>query len=129
MSIAMMGRDYNRASVILWITGNGPVLDANYLGTVGTTVALNDSSRPYTFVIDDPQSSTPAKLIEDAGYLRNAGMKVYTQNGYWYSSLIDTLFPPLPSDMPDAITEWARSAGSDLSPIRTPAPTSFPDLT
>jgi hypothetical protein len=129
MSIAMIGRDYNRASVMLWITGNGPVLDANYLGTVGTTVALNDSSRPYTFVIDDPQSSSPAKLIEDAGYLRNAGMKVYAQNGYWYSSLIDTLVPAMPSDMPVVITEWAGSEGSDLNPIGTPGTQAFPDFT
>jgi beta-glucuronidase len=129
MVTAMIARDYNRASVILWIAGNGPVLDANYLGTVGTTIALHDSSRPYTFVIDDPQSSTAAKIVEDAAYLRNAGMKVYAQNGYWYSSLIDTLVPAMPSDMPVVITEWAGSEGSDLGPIGAVGTKAFPNFT
>jgi beta-glucuronidase len=129
MAIAMSERDYNRASVILWIAGNGPTLDANYLGSVGTTFALHDATRPTTFVIDDPTSTTPAKILQDAAYLRNAGMKVYAQNGYWYSNLIDTLVPAMPTDMPVVITEWAGSEGNDQGSIGSAGTRAFPNFT
>lgn len=128
MTIAMIERDYNRASVILWITGNGPVLDITYLGSLATTAALHDSSRPVTFVIDDPNSTTPAKIQEDAALMRNAGMRVYAQNGYWYPYLVNTLVPAMPVDMPVVITEWAGSEGSDRGPIGTPGTQAFPDF-
>lgn len=127
MVTALIERDYNRASVVVWITGNGPILDANYLGSLTETVMLQDGSRPTTFVIDDPQSTTPLKIAEDTAYLRNAGIHLYAQNAYWYSAAIDELVPAMPTDMPVIVTEWSGSEGSDLGPIGLPGTRAFPD--
>jgi Glycosyl hydrolases family 2, TIM barrel domain/Glycosyl hydrolases family 2 len=129
MMAAMIERDFNRPSVIFWIAGNGNVLYAPYLQQTAASAKAADSTRPVSFVVDDPLAVTPPVMQTDLGIINSAGMDLYLQNGYWWPWVIAALVPSMPTDKPIIITEWAGAEGSNRGPLGPPSTAAFPGWT
>jgi hypothetical protein len=123
---AMIERDFNRPSVIFWITGNGNYVYGPYLQQTAATAKAVDPQRPVSFVVDDPSAVTPAAMQADLSVVSASGMDLYLQNGYWWASVIDQMVPAMPVDKPVIITEWTGSEGSNRGPIGAPGTKAFP---
>jgi beta-galactosidase/beta-glucuronidase len=129
MLSAMIERDFNRPSVIFWITGNGNVLYAPYLQQTAASAHAADPTRPVSFVVDDPLAVTSSVMQSDLGIISSAGMDLYLQNGYWWPWVIAELVPSMPVDKPVIITEWAGAEGSDRGMLGSPGVAAFPGWT
>jgi hypothetical protein len=129
MMQAMIERDFNRPSVIFWISGNGNILYGPYLQQTGAAAKAADPTRPVSFVVDDPSATTPEAMQADLEIVSSSGMDLYLQNGYWWPWVVAEFVPNLPVDKPVIITEWAGSEGSNRGPIGAPGTAAFPGWT
>jgi hypothetical protein len=123
---AMIERDFNRPSVVFWITGNGNYVYGPYLQQTAATAKAVDSTRPVSFVVDDPTADTAMAMQANLAIVGSSGMDLYLQNGYWWASVIAQMVPGMPVDKPVIITEWSGSEGSNRGPIGALGTTAFP---
>ena len=132
MLLRMVERDYNRASVIAWYVGCGrPAGASTYLNQTTALTKAMDPSRLVSFVFDN-NAFLPADIQSNVNMARAAGMSAYVQNAYYFSSMMSTSMPAMPTDMPVIVAEWSGSEGSDRGDLGVAPPgssgvTSFPD--
>lgn len=121
MMTSLVERDFNRASVIAWLTGTGADHDAlrTYFPAVAAAVRALDTSRPVSYTFDD-SADTPAAIAAN-GFLASAtGMDFLSQAGYWDAPTVQAIAPTLPTTLPVLIAEWSGSEGSNRGPVGNP---------
>jgi len=128
MTMAMVERDTNRPSVILWAAGSVYPADAQeYFPSLKESISNIDGTRPVTLVFDDG-AQTAADITANVQMARNLSLDFFAQNGYWNSQQINDVVSALPADMPTLITEWTGTEGSDTVPIGTAGVMAFPSV-
>ncbi len=126
MMTALVERDFNRASVIAWLTGTGADHDAlrTYFPAVAATVRALDTSRPISYTFDDG-ADTPQKIAANRDLAGATGMDFLSQAGYWNAATVQAIAPTLPTTLPVLIAEWTGSEGSNRGPLGKPGFTGF----
>lgn len=124
---AMVERDFNHPSVVIWYAGNGGREDGRELfPKARAAVSHIENQRPMSYIFDDlvKSPSFQAGIDSHVGIVYEAGMDFYGLN-------LGTLFFPelaevLPTDMPVVPTEWSGSEGSNRGPVGDPGVIAFP---
>ncbi len=128
----LIERDYNRASVIFWLTGNGrPGSGIDFLTQTTQYAKQLDPTRLTAFVWDNNVFNSTG-IGSNLSMTRTAGMDFYAQSSYYWPGIISTAIAAMPLDMPYLAAEWAGSEGDDRGPLgAVPSGattiTSFPD--
>lgn len=126
MMSSLIERDFNRPSVIAWITGTGADHEAlrTYYPAIVSAVHTLDTSRPVSYTFDDG-ADTPAAITANYDLAMATGMDFLAQAGYWNAASVQAIAPILPTDLPVLIAEWTGSEGSNRGPVGQPGFTGF----
>jgi hypothetical protein len=129
----MIERDYNRASVIFWMTGTGrPGTGIDYLTQTTQQAKSLDPMRLTAFIWDNNVYDSVG-INANLAMTRTAGMDFYAQTSYYWASVMATAMPSMPLDMPFVGEEWSGSEGDDRGPLGSASRagpsglTAFPD--
>jgi len=124
---AMVERDFNSPSVVIWIVGNGSQEDGRVLyPKARAAVSHIENQRPMTYIFDDlSRSSNPEEAIADhLAIVNDVGMDFYAIN--MYSFFYPELAQQLPTNIPVVSSEWSGSESSARGPIGEPGVIAFP---